>query len=176
MNTIEFNINNYVHVRLTDHGRRCLRKSYDDLVRAQGGREPWKYTPPKEDADGWSKWQLHELMNSLGEHLWVGAEPVFETTIRFEVPFYTELQAAQNEIPEGYRVAYDGLPAQTAAVVQGARAFNGARKALSLRIQACKLFFGESRVSDAWASFLNTPYGREQAKQLQEEFGVEEES
>lgn len=84
MTTIDFNINNYVFVRLTDYGRECLRKNYDELASHFKGGLPWKFDLPKEDADGWSKWQMHALMDALGKYVGIAKEIPFETTIRIE--------------------------------------------------------------------------------------------
>jgi hypothetical protein len=70
---IEFNINHSVQVRLTERGRAILRAGNIDA--------------PEEDADGWSRWQMWCLMEALGEHVHIGANPPFETTIRLpDVP------------------------------------------------------------------------------------------
>lgn len=83
---IEFNVNNHVLVKLTDHGRACLRKNYDDLNAACGGKLGFKFALPKEDKDGWSRWQAWSLMSDLGPHISIGMNPPFETTIRIEQP------------------------------------------------------------------------------------------
>lgn len=44
------------------------------------------YTPPKEDASGWSKWQLWSLMEAFGPHIHLGSENCFETTIEMIMP------------------------------------------------------------------------------------------
>jgi hypothetical protein len=40
--------------------------------------------PPKEDAEGWSEWQLWVLMQEFGPHMGLGFLAVIETEI--EVP------------------------------------------------------------------------------------------
>ena len=82
---VTFNINDYVQVRLTDRGRACLRENYDKLNAAYGGKLHFNHTPPKEDKDGWSRWQAWSLMQDLGPHISMGMNPPFETTIRVEV-------------------------------------------------------------------------------------------
>lgn len=44
------------------------------------------YTPPKEDAEGWSEWQLWSLMQQLGNYIQLGDPNVIETDIKLE-PF-----------------------------------------------------------------------------------------
>jgi hypothetical protein len=74
---VKFNVNEKVKVRLTDTGRRIHRKQWDEL-----GITSFKYQPPKEDARGWSEWQLWCLMREFGQHLNNGFDPPFETEIR----------------------------------------------------------------------------------------------
>lgn len=76
---MRFNVNNYVRVKLTDIGRDALRKEHENLYRLFD-KVP-EYLPPKEDADGWSEWQLWDLMNKLGPHCRNGAHVPFSTEI-----------------------------------------------------------------------------------------------
>lgn len=82
MPTIDFNINHYVYVRLTPHGKECLRKNYDELRASFGKELPFEFKLPKEDSEGWSKWQMHDLMDELGRYVGMGRDLPFETTIR----------------------------------------------------------------------------------------------
>lgn len=74
-----FNVNDYVFVRLTERGREVLRNRAIILSVATGQEPRDKYPP---DTDGWSKFQMWELMNIFGEHTFNGAVPCFETWIR----------------------------------------------------------------------------------------------
>lgn len=78
---MEFNVNNYVRVRLTETGREKLRQWHKDLMGTMDG-----YREPKEDADGWSRWQMWSLMQQLGWALGNGITAPFETTIIIETP------------------------------------------------------------------------------------------
>jgi hypothetical protein len=82
---VDFNINHYVYVRLTPHGKECLRKNYNELASFFPDGLSWEFTLPKEDKDGWSKWQMHDLMDSLGRYVGIGRQEPFETNIRMEV-------------------------------------------------------------------------------------------
>jgi repressor LexA len=84
LKTVNFNINNYVKVCLTDYGRKCLRKNYNQLKAEFGGKLPYSYTPPIEDEGGWSRWQLWALMEDLGPYISITNSP-FETIIQFEI-------------------------------------------------------------------------------------------
>jgi hypothetical protein len=84
MNLISFNINHFVRVRLTDRGRAELRRQHDELnaPRVAAGYPPFPFL--LKEVDGWSRWQLHELMQQLGPLCCVGFDPPFETTIVLE--------------------------------------------------------------------------------------------
>ena len=67
---IEFNINNYVKIKLTTDGREILRKKGLDFY------------IDKEDQYGWSKWQLWNLLQTFGEHIFLGCDLPFESNIK----------------------------------------------------------------------------------------------
>lgn len=79
---IPFNINNHVSVRLTPHGRSILAAQDAELLAEAPHLK--QIDPPKEDACGWSRWQLWDLMQRLGAHCYNGCEIPFETEIRIE--------------------------------------------------------------------------------------------
>jgi hypothetical protein len=66
-----FNINSEVYVRLTDLGHAIVR---DEGTVYQSDKA--------EDAEGYSKWILWELMYVFGRHLYNGCKLPFDTTIR----------------------------------------------------------------------------------------------
>lgn len=66
-------------VRLTDYGREVHRENFDALGIPFG---TLPYRPPTEDAEGWSKWQLWNLMQEFGPHMSLAGRMPFETTIR----------------------------------------------------------------------------------------------
>ena len=78
----EFNINNTVMVRLTEYGKAKHRESREKFYKQLGMNV--EYTAPKEDEDGWSKWQLWELMSEFGKYISLGGRVPFETTIRLD--------------------------------------------------------------------------------------------
>lgn len=78
---ISFNINQVVRIKLTPHGR-AFHAMQHAMFNMQTCRDI-KYVPPVEDADGWSEWRLHEVMNQFGEQCYCGnVEVPFETTIQ----------------------------------------------------------------------------------------------
>jgi hypothetical protein len=62
-----FNVNDYAYVRLTPIERAILTEKAISFT---------------EDGEGWSKWQLWELMNAFGDRLYNGCRVPFETKIR----------------------------------------------------------------------------------------------
>jgi hypothetical protein len=82
MNTpIKFNVNYWVRVKITPHGEKCLRKNYDDLAKNYGGKLAFPFRLPAKDADGWTKFQMHDLIGSFGNHVYIGCEMPFDSEI-----------------------------------------------------------------------------------------------
>jgi hypothetical protein len=81
---IPFNTNNLVKVKLTKVGKKELVKQ---SILFHYILPPIKkeYELPMEDENGFSEWQLWELMNKLGHMCRNGADPPFETTIYIKV-------------------------------------------------------------------------------------------
>ncbi len=85
MNEVEFNINDYVKVKLTERGLKIHREKYDDLDRRMNGlfSKHYPYTTPTVDSEGYSKWQLWDLMQRFGTHINLCGELPFETGSKF---------------------------------------------------------------------------------------------
>ena len=84
---LTFNVNSKVLVRLTDRGRELHRRSYQDTIARipAGLAADNPYKPPKENAEGWTDFQLWELMELFGPHIFLGCEQPFESNIRLLV-------------------------------------------------------------------------------------------
>jgi len=82
---ISVNINEMVKVKLSDKGREIHRKNYEELFK--GSSFSHEYREPKTDEEGFSEFQLHEIMNEFGSHIIMGRELPFETEIIFESRF-----------------------------------------------------------------------------------------
>ena len=82
---MRFNINSYVKVKLTDYGRKAHRQWHDNLYPhvTKEKRDEW-YHAPEEDADGWSRWQMWDLMQRVGWACGMGSGIPFETEIEIE--------------------------------------------------------------------------------------------
>ncbi|HNA67293.1 MAG TPA: hypothetical protein PLN96_05055 [Zoogloea sp.] len=83
---MKFNINEKVRVRLTDHGRAVHEIDHYLFWQEANIPDSPAYTPPEEDENGWSEWQLWTLMHAFGKHLYNGSELCFETTIELVTP------------------------------------------------------------------------------------------
>lgn len=83
---MRFNINNHVRVRLTDAGRAIHREWTDNLYSSMpAAKREYQYTPPIEDSDGWSTWQMWNLMQIFGSSCGLSSELPFQTVIEFEI-------------------------------------------------------------------------------------------
>ena len=77
MKNINFNLNSYVKVKLNDKGRNIYYHRNDNL-----GEEFLRKCPPdypEEDNDGYTKFQMWELMILYGNHMNFGHDTPFET-------------------------------------------------------------------------------------------------
>ena len=81
---IDFNINEYVWVRLTQSGKLIHRRNHDELRRQFPCLE--RYRAPLPDSAGYTRGQLWDLMQTFGPHFSLGGEPPFHTDIMFEQP------------------------------------------------------------------------------------------
>ena len=76
-----FNINNTVKVKLTEHGKQMLERDHIEFWGGRGMLDKFPYQPPKEDEDGYVKFQLWSLMYQLGKYCGLGREMPFDTVI-----------------------------------------------------------------------------------------------
>ncbi len=80
---MDFNVNQYIKVKLTDVGKVELKRQHNELrkVCASVG----EYSPKEEDEDGFVKFQAWSLFSSLGHLCNIGCNPPFETDVKIEV-------------------------------------------------------------------------------------------
>ena len=77
MKYIDFNINNYVRVKLTEEGKTHYIKWHKDLkVDA---------VCPAIDSAGYCKFQMHELMNVFGSEVVMGLPQMFNSNIKIQI-------------------------------------------------------------------------------------------
>lgn len=84
---MKFNVNDVVRVRLTSLGRRTLailnaRKNEELAAAGSRARIPLAVV----EVDGWSEWQLWDLMATFGEFCGNGSPLMFETEIELPDP------------------------------------------------------------------------------------------
>lgn len=80
-NYTEVNLNDEVHVRLTDYGRNKHRENHEKFWASTNHPKPPIYKAPNE-TDGWSKWQLWHLIEQFGPHISMGRQNCFDLKIR----------------------------------------------------------------------------------------------
>lgn len=76
---MKFNVNNYVKIKLNERGKEILLKEWEAMPESYRSRYPFK--SPKEDEEGWSKWQLWNVMETFGPHIFLGCVNPFDTEI-----------------------------------------------------------------------------------------------
>lgn len=100
---ININLNNWVKVKLTELGKEIERKNYQDineLVKKYGGKHS-EYKL-EIDGDGYTSYQLWELIEKFGSYVGLGKNLPFETNIILvERRAITEEQAYGNDCPGG---------------------------------------------------------------------------
>jgi hypothetical protein len=77
-NLINFNINNNVHVKLTRHGVEVMRSNHEEM------RCTLPFMEKETDEEGYSVWQMWELMGMFGSNITMGLELPFNTDIKLE--------------------------------------------------------------------------------------------
>lgn len=80
---VSINVNDTVYVKLTELGKKELQRQHDDLHDQFPMLTKRDFMHRKEDDEGWSEWQLWDLMGSLGHKCIHGCSVPFETTIEF---------------------------------------------------------------------------------------------
>ena len=77
MKEFKFNMNNSVKVKLNDIGRVELKRQHDELY--SGLKLNKEYVEKNTDSDGYSSFQMHDLMHTFGHMMVMGFETPFET-------------------------------------------------------------------------------------------------
>lgn len=86
MNEVRINLNEVIKVKLTDLGKDIYYHQFDELNRRRG-RIVCEPSFPKEDAEGYTKFQLWNFMEIYGEHIGVAQPNVIEPLeIVYELP------------------------------------------------------------------------------------------
>lgn len=80
-----FNINHHVKVQLTGLGREVYRQKMEEINEELINSRIKVKTYKKENDQGWSEWQMWELMKYFGEHMGNGSELLFELIINIPI-------------------------------------------------------------------------------------------
>lgn len=79
---MEFNINGKIKIRLTEAGKAFLLQRHYHLFRDYSPDKKPKFELPKEDKNGYSEWQMWDLIGTFGRFMEVPTmSPPFEPTI-----------------------------------------------------------------------------------------------
>ena len=86
MSEVRINLNETVKVKLTDLGKEIYYHQFDEL-NLRCGRVVCKPSFPKEDAEGYAKFQLWHFMELYGEYMGMAKSNVIEPLeIIYELP------------------------------------------------------------------------------------------
>jgi len=80
MSDIKFNINHSVKVKLTQVGINEMKSQHKELISSYDGYTS-EFIEPKKDDEGYSTFQMHDLMKRFGHMMTLGLELPFETNI-----------------------------------------------------------------------------------------------
>lgn len=76
----KINLNSEIKVKLTPFGAEIFYRQYDEVNKRilSNGGEALKPRMPQIDKDGFTKFQLHDFINTFGEYMIVGQKNVIE--------------------------------------------------------------------------------------------------
>lgn len=80
-----FNINEYVWVKLTPHGKNIFYKHYSVIYDQLKNLDLPTLELPESDEQGFRKFQMWDLMNIYGNYMVMGSENPFNLEIYFEI-------------------------------------------------------------------------------------------
>lgn len=78
---VKVNINDFIKVKLTDHGKDIYEHSNDSLMAKPEYEKIKKWLEPiplEYDDEGYVQFQLWKFMEIFGEHMWNGAPQIIE--------------------------------------------------------------------------------------------------
>lgn len=78
----DFNLNYYTKVKLSELGKKLLHSQHVELL----GKTNIEYREPEVDSEGYTKFQMWNLINKFGKHLHMGYELPFDVNIKIEKP------------------------------------------------------------------------------------------
>ena len=81
---MNFNLNGCVWVKLNTRGIEILEERHKELYRYHPNTPPFRL--PQIDVNGYTRYQLWDLMQNFGEHICMGLPLPFAPTIELEEP------------------------------------------------------------------------------------------
>lgn len=91
MPEIKINLNGFCKVKLTEAGKNELKRQSENLVgEFPHLKKTFEYKEPVENSEGYSKWQMWNLMSTFGHLFYMGNRdlPFENNEIIFEAPNY----------------------------------------------------------------------------------------
>ena len=84
---VNFNINHIIKIKITEHGYECIKKEQEkfELLIGEKLKKNWLLYDHKKDKNGWSEWQLWDLMHTFGNYIYLGCKAPFETNIQINL-------------------------------------------------------------------------------------------
>lgn len=96
----EFNVNDYVEVKLTDAGLKILEAQHNALLNnlTPEGRETiGDFKIPETNEEGYTRFQFWQLMQAFGNYMYMGNTNIpFETNIRISDEYLVEKAPEQS--------------------------------------------------------------------------------
>ena len=89
-----FNINEYVKVKLTEEGVKILKAQYEETLKQmnpQSRKAMGPFKKPKVDSEGYSEFQLWELMKYFGNYMYIG---------NMNIPFDMNIKISENYLSD----------------------------------------------------------------------------
>lgn len=85
MKLIDFNLNSYIAVKLTEAGIKELERQHNELAKAIPSANMGKFVPYNVDDDGYTKFQGWNLMQKFGHMMPLGHPIPFELDVKIQV-------------------------------------------------------------------------------------------
>lgn len=80
---MKHSLNDSIKVKLTDYGK-YIYTAHLERINEYYGKRVIRYTKPKEDAEGYSTFQLWDFMNIFGNCLFMGNTEIVIENLEFE--------------------------------------------------------------------------------------------
>jgi len=86
---IKFNLNDYIHVNLTDDGFKYWKENHDKVFSGHKKLKKYirtiSYYKEKADKNGYVRFQAWDFINIFGDTVEMGTQPLFDLTLLIEI-------------------------------------------------------------------------------------------